>query len=100
MLKVYGRANSINVRKVLWLCAEMDLAYEHEQWGSGFRPTNVPEFLALNPNAMVHGARGRVFNAELAECAEIFWGILRELSELRVATRLRVLCLLGGRRGS
>ena len=53
MLKILGKSTSINVRKVLWLCAEMELAYEHEQWGSGFRPTDVPEFLALNPNAMV-----------------------------------------------
>lgn len=53
MLKILGKSSSINVRKVLWLCAEMHLAYEQEQWGSGFRSTNVPEFLALNPNAMV-----------------------------------------------
>jgi glutathione S-transferase len=31
----------------------MNLAHEHEQWGSGARPTDTPEFLALNPNAMV-----------------------------------------------
>lgn len=53
MLKILGKSSSINVRKVLWLCAEMDLAYVHEPWGSGFRPTDQPEFLALNPNAMV-----------------------------------------------
>ena len=53
MLKVLGKSSSINVRKVLWLCAEMDLPCEQEQWGSGARPTDVPEFLALNPNAMV-----------------------------------------------
>jgi len=53
MLKVLGKSSSINVRKVLWLCAEMDLPYEHEQWGSGYRSTETPEFVALNPNAMV-----------------------------------------------
>ncbi len=53
MLKVLGKSSSINVRKVLWLCAEMDLPYELEPWGSGFRSTSSPEFLALNPNAMV-----------------------------------------------
>ena len=51
MLKILGKASSINVRKVLWLCAEMQLAHEHEQWGSGFRSTAAAEFLALNPNA-------------------------------------------------
>lgn len=53
MLKILGKSSSINVRKVLWLCAELDLAYEQEQWGSGFRSTSAPEFLALNPNGMV-----------------------------------------------
>ena len=53
MLKILGKSSSINVRKVLWLCAELDLAYNHEQWGAGFRSTQVPEFIALNPNATV-----------------------------------------------
>ncbi|KNZ32661.1 MAG: glutathione S-transferase [Methylibium sp. NZG] len=53
MLKLLGKSPSINVRKVLWLCAELALEVEHEQWGSGFRPTQTPEFLALNPNGMV-----------------------------------------------
>lgn len=53
MLKILGKSSSINVRKVLWLCAELDLPYEQEEWGSGFRSTQIPEFLALNPNAMV-----------------------------------------------
>ena len=53
MLKLLGKSSSINVRKVLWLCAEMQLAIEHEEWGAGFRSTQTAEFLALNPNAMV-----------------------------------------------
>jgi glutathione S-transferase len=53
MLKLLGKLPSINVRKVLWLCAELALQVEHEPWGSGFRPTQTPEFLALNPNGMV-----------------------------------------------
>jgi len=53
MLKILGKTSSINVRKVLWTCAELGLAYEQEDWGSGFRATDTPEFLALNPNAMV-----------------------------------------------
>ncbi|EEA00724.1 Glutathione S-transferase domain [Burkholderia sp. H160] len=53
MLKILGKSSSINVRKVLWLCAEMELRYEHEQWGSGYRSTEAPEFVELNPNAMV-----------------------------------------------
>ncbi|AOY95445.1 glutathione S-transferase [Cupriavidus sp. USMAA2-4] len=53
MLQILGKASSINVRKVLWTCVELDLAFTREDWGSGFRATSAPEFLALNPNAMV-----------------------------------------------
>lgn len=53
MLKLLGRSTSINVRKVLWLCDELGLAPVREEWGAGFGPTSAPEFLALNPNALV-----------------------------------------------
>ncbi|MFK3799999.1 glutathione S-transferase family protein [Pseudomonas sp. NPDC088444] len=53
MLRILGKASSINVRKVLWACTEVGLPFQREDWGSGFQPTHVPEFLALNPNAMV-----------------------------------------------
>jgi len=57
MLKILGKASSINVRKVLWTCAEIGLVsgrdYEREDWGSGFRATDTPEFLRLNPNGLV-----------------------------------------------
>jgi len=53
MLEILGRTSSINVRKVLWTCAELNIGFEREDWGMGFRSTESPEFLALNPNAMV-----------------------------------------------
>lgn len=53
MLTVLGKTTSINVRKVLWTCAEIGVPFELEEWGSGFRATDDPAFLALNPNAMV-----------------------------------------------
>ena len=53
MLKILGKSTSINVRKVLWTCAEIGLPFEQEEWGSGVRSTDVDEFRALNPNAMV-----------------------------------------------
>ncbi|AOJ84912.1 glutathione S-transferase [Burkholderia savannae] len=53
MLKVLGKAPSINVRKVMWTCAELQLGFEREDWGAGFRSTQTPEFLALNPNGLV-----------------------------------------------
>lgn len=53
MLKILGRTSSINVRKVLWTCDELGLAYEREDWGAGFASTRSPEFLALNPNGLI-----------------------------------------------
>jgi glutathione S-transferase len=53
MLTILGKATSINVRKVLWTCAELDLPYVLQQYGSGFLPTTTPAFLAMNPNGMV-----------------------------------------------
>ncbi|MEN4752400.1 MULTISPECIES: glutathione S-transferase [Pseudomonas] len=53
MVRILGRATSINVRKVLWACTEINIPFEREDWGAGFKPTSSPEFLALNPNAMV-----------------------------------------------
>ena len=44
-LRVLGRKTSINVRKVLWTCAELDLHFEHVE--------SDKKLLARNPNAMV-----------------------------------------------
>lgn len=53
MLKILGKSSSINVRKVLWTCAEIGIPYDLEQWGAGTQSTNTAHFLALNPNGMV-----------------------------------------------
>ena len=54
MLKILGKAPSINVRKVLLTCAEIGLPYELEEWGLGTsRTTASPAFLALNPHGLV-----------------------------------------------
>lgn len=52
-MKLLGRANSINVRKVLWTCAELGLSPEREDWGEGARTISDPEFLAVNPKGVV-----------------------------------------------
>ncbi len=44
-LRVLGRTSSINVRKVLWTCAELGLPFEQIE--------SDPHLLARNPNAMV-----------------------------------------------
>lgn len=53
MLRILGKASSINVRKVLWTCDEIGLAHSREDWGTGFRSTRTPGFLAMNPNGLV-----------------------------------------------
>jgi glutathione S-transferase len=45
VLRILGRANSFNVRKVLWICGELDIPFMREDWGRGFKPTSDPEFL-------------------------------------------------------
>ncbi len=51
MLKLLGRSNSINVRKVLWTLDEVGLEYAYEP--SAGDDLHTPGFLAMNPNAMI-----------------------------------------------
>jgi len=53
MLKIWGRASSSNVQKVLWCCAELDLPFERVDIGGAFGGNRDPEYLALNPNGLV-----------------------------------------------
>jgi len=53
MITVFGRASSINVRKVLWCCDELALSIQREDWGKGFQSPRTPAFLELNPNGQV-----------------------------------------------
>jgi glutathione S-transferase len=53
MLKIHGRNNSINVMKVLWVCAELNIPYTRDDVGGQFGKNNEPWYLALNPNARV-----------------------------------------------
>ena len=53
MLKIWGRANSINVQKVLWCCGELGLEYERIDAGNEFEVNKTAEYRALNPNGLV-----------------------------------------------
>ncbi len=53
MLKVWGRANSINVQKVLWCLHELGVAYERVDAGMQYGVVNEPAYRALNPNGRV-----------------------------------------------
>ena len=53
MLKIWGRANSINVQKVLWCADELGLEYERIDVGGAFGGNDKPEYRRLNPNGLV-----------------------------------------------
>ncbi|NCW98376.1 MAG: glutathione S-transferase family protein [Betaproteobacteria bacterium] len=53
MLKVWGRRNSINVMKVLWICDELNLPVEQIDAGLHYGLVNTPEYAAMNPNRRV-----------------------------------------------
>ena len=52
-LTIWGRANSVNVQKVLWCLSELDLAYQRIDAGMQFGRTREPQYLAMNPTARV-----------------------------------------------
>jgi glutathione S-transferase len=53
MITVWGRDNSTNVIKVLWLCEELGLSFSRKDVGGPFGGLQTPEFLALNPNGII-----------------------------------------------
>ncbi|MDB5458850.1 MAG: Glutathione S-transferase domain [Caulobacteraceae bacterium] len=53
MLKIWGRDNAPNVRKVLWACEEIGLAYQRIDIGGRFGGLNDPGYRALNPNGLI-----------------------------------------------
>jgi len=52
-LTIWGRANSVNVQKVLWCLAELDLPYQRIDAGMQFGKNDQPEYLAMNPNGRI-----------------------------------------------
>jgi len=53
MLKIWGRANSINVQKPLLVLEEAGVPYERIDAGMQFGVNDTPEYLARNPNGVV-----------------------------------------------
>ncbi len=52
-LTIWGRANSVNVQKVLWCLSELDIAYHRIDAGMAFGKNDEPDYLAMNPNGRV-----------------------------------------------
>lgn len=53
MLKLWGRASSANVQKVLWLAAELGIEYQHISVGGSFGGLDEPSFRAMNPHGRI-----------------------------------------------
>ncbi|WP_158671059.1 glutathione S-transferase family protein [Bradyrhizobium guangdongense] len=52
-LTIWGRANSVNVQKVLWCLTELGHSYERIDAGMQYGKTREAEYLAMNPNARI-----------------------------------------------
>src|SRR5919108_1409369 len=53
MLKIWGRVNSVNVKKVLWAAEELGLKYERIDAGMQFGVVQTAEYKRMNPNSLV-----------------------------------------------
>jgi glutathione S-transferase len=53
VLTIWGRRNSFNVQKVLWLIDEIGLEHTHVPAGGGFGGLSDPAFLARNPHGRI-----------------------------------------------
>ena len=53
MLRIWGRVNSVNVKKALWAMEELGLKYERIDAGLHFGVNNTPEYKRINPTGLV-----------------------------------------------
>lgn len=53
MLHIWGRINSINVRKVVWAAQEVGVPFVRTDAGMAFGIVKTPAYLQMNPNALV-----------------------------------------------
>jgi glutathione S-transferase len=53
MIKIWGRVNSVNVKKALWCLDELSLPYERTDAGLQHGVVNTPEYRKMNPNGLV-----------------------------------------------
>ena len=53
MIEVYGRANSVNVQKVLWCLDELGVPFERHDVGGLYGGNREPDFLARNPTGLI-----------------------------------------------
>jgi len=52
-ITLWGRLNSANVQKAVWVLGELELPYQHVPLGGSFGGTDTLQYLAMNPNGLV-----------------------------------------------
>jgi len=53
MIRILGRANSINVQKVMWCAAELGIEVSREDVGGAFGGNTTEDYLGKNPNGKI-----------------------------------------------
>jgi len=53
MLRIWGRVNSVNVKKAMWCVAELGLEHERIDAGMQHGVVNTPEYRKMNPTGLV-----------------------------------------------
>jgi len=53
MLRIWGRTNSVNVKKALWCAEELGVKFERIDAGMQFGVVNTPEYRKMNPTGLV-----------------------------------------------
>jgi glutathione S-transferase len=53
MLKIWGRVNSVNVKKALWAAEELGLKYERIDAGLQYGVNKTAEYLEMNPTGLI-----------------------------------------------
>jgi glutathione S-transferase len=53
MLRIWGRVNSVNVKKAMWCVAELGLPHERIDAGMQYGVVNTPEYRRMNPTGLV-----------------------------------------------
>lgn len=52
-MRIWGRTNSVNVKKVLWCAEELNVAYERIDAGGAYGLVNDAAYRRMNPNGLV-----------------------------------------------
>ena len=50
---IYGRRSSANVQKVIWICMEVGLLFETQDFGGKYKGTDANFFMKMNPNGKI-----------------------------------------------